>query len=73
MSKQISNYKCAKCGCTNFIQDQIQTTGGMFSKIFDVQNKKYVAISCKQCGYTEFYRTDSSVAMNILDFLLRNK
>ena len=25
-------------------------------KFFDVQNKKFVTISCCQCGYTELYR-----------------
>lgn len=61
-------YTCPKCGNTHYETDQIQTTGGNFAKIFDVQNKKFVTISCTRCGYTELYRQESDAAWNILDF-----
>ncbi|WP_439202316.1 zinc ribbon domain-containing protein, partial [Escherichia coli] len=57
-------------GNHNFEEDQLQATGGNFSKIFDVQNKKFITISCSQCGYTELYKAQTSTGMNILDFLL---
>lgn len=60
---------CTKCGCEQFDKDQFQATGGMFSKIFDVQNKKFVTVSCTKCGYTEIYRTSTDAVENILDFL----
>lgn len=66
----MDTYRCPKCGCPEYISDTVQTTGGNFSKLFDVQNKKFVAISCSNCGYTEFYRSDSSTALNVLDFLI---
>ncbi len=65
----MSNYVCPKCGCLEADTDQIQTTGGTFSKLFDVQNKKFVAVICKNCGYTEFYRAQNSAGMDIIDFL----
>ena len=43
---------------------------GNFAKIFDVQNKKFITISCQRCGYTELYRADTSTGWNVLDFLL---
>ena len=46
-------FVCEKCGCTEYVSDQFQATGGNFSKIFDVQNKKFITISCARCGYTE--------------------
>ncbi len=61
-------YTCIKCGNHNFEEDQLQATGGNFSKIFDVQNKKFITISCSQCGYTELYKAQTSTGMNILDF-----
>ena len=64
------NYICPKCGCTRYTADQIQTTGGDFAKIFNVQNKKFTTVSCDQCGYTELYRSETGAGMNILDFLL---
>lgn len=63
-------YVCPKCQNMAYVADQFQATGGNFSKIFDVQNKKFVTISCTRCGYTELSRSETSSGMNILDFLL---
>jgi predicted nucleic-acid-binding Zn-ribbon protein len=65
-------YVCPKCGCTEFESDQFQATGGDFAKLFNVQNRRFVTVSCAQCGYTELYRARSSAGMNILDFLFGN-
>lgn len=62
-------YVCAKCGCQSYEHDQFQATGGNFAKIFDVQNKKFITISCTNCGYTELYKSQTSTGWNILDFL----
>lgn len=64
------NWKCVKCGCEEFEKDQFQATGGDFAKIFNVQNKKFITVSCKECGYTELYKQGSGAGMNILDFLM---
>lgn len=63
-------YVCPKCGCTECETDQLQATGGNFAKLLDIQNKKFVTVSCKRCGYTELYKATSSSGMNILDFLM---
>ena len=62
------NYKCPKCGHSNASIDEFRATGGVFSKIFDVQNKKFTTVSCEQCSYTEIYKADSSQLGNIFDF-----
>ena len=66
----MANWTCPKCGNEEFDKDQFQATGGIFAKIFDVQNKKFITVSCKKCGYTELYKQDTSTGMNVLDFLL---
>lgn len=63
-------YRCPKCGCEHYETDNLQATGGNFAKIFDVQNKKFVTVSCTNCGYTELYKKKSSTGMNVLDFFL---
>ena len=63
-------YRCPKCGGGEYVSDQFQATDGTFAKIFDVQNKKFITISCRSCGYTELYRAETDGAMNILDFLM---
>lgn len=66
----MSQWKCLKCENEEFEKDQFQATGGNFSKIFDIQNKKFITITCTKCGYTELYKEDVSAGMNILDFLM---
>ena len=34
-----------------------------------MQSKKFTAVMCENCGYTEFYRQQGSRAGNILDLL----
>ena len=65
-------YTCPKCGCQSYVSDQFQATGGNFAKLFDVQNKKFITISCTACGYTELYRNQTSTGWNVLDFLVGN-
>lgn len=64
------SYICPKCGNTSFENDQFQATGGNFAKIFDVQNKRFITVSCTRCGYTELYKAQTDTGMNVLDFLL---
>ncbi|MFH1000844.1 MAG: zinc ribbon domain-containing protein [Bacteroidota bacterium] len=61
-------YICAKCGTTTYETDEIRTTGGRFAKIFDVQNKKFFAVTCTNCRYTELYKGTTSTIGNVFDF-----
>ncbi len=61
-------YICPKCGGTNYETDEIRTTGGRFSKIFDVQNKKFFTVTCVNCRYTELYKGTTSALGNVFDF-----
>lgn len=63
-------YKCPKCGCEEYETDQMRATGGLFAKLFDIQNKKFVTISCKKCGYTEMYKRKGRSISNIVDFFI---
>ena len=63
-------YVCPKCGNTHYTTDQFQATGGNFSKIFDIQNKKFVVVSCTECGYSELYKKENRMGWDIFDFLM---
>lgn len=65
-------FECVKCGCTEYEADQFQATGGNFAKIFDIQNKRFITVSCVRCGYTELYKDNHDDGSNILDFLFGN-
>lgn len=62
------NWRCIKCGHEDFDADQFRATGGMFTKLFNIQNKRFSTVSCQRCGYTEIYRMGSSTLGNVLDF-----
>jgi hypothetical protein len=47
---------CPKCGHGDAEVDDIATTGDGLSRLFDIQNRRFEAVSCTRCGYTEFYR-----------------
>ena len=61
------NYKCPKCSHNRYEIGEMRAAGGLWSKIFDVQGQRYTAVTCKQCRYTEFFKTDSSTLENIFD------
>ncbi len=63
-------YVCPKCGCTSYESDQFQATGGNFAKLFDVQNKRFITVTCSNCGYTELYKKPEDSTMDIIDFLI---
>jgi hypothetical protein len=66
--EKVNNFNCPKCNNNIANVDTIQTTGGFFSKIFDIQNKKFTAVSCANCGYTELYKKDTGTLGNVFDF-----
>ncbi|TYB78720.1 zinc ribbon domain-containing protein [Bizionia myxarmorum] len=62
------NYSCPKCDHKNYQVSEMRATGGTFSKIFDIQNKKFTSVTCARCTYTEFYKTKTSGLSNVFDF-----
>ena len=61
-------YSCANCSNPTYSVEEIRATG-KYSRFFDVQNKKFTAIICDNCGRTDFYRAEGGRGGNILDFL----
>lgn len=62
------SYKCPKCGCEAYDVSELRGTGGFFTKIFDVQSKRFTTVTCSKCKFTELFKTDSSMLGNVFDF-----
>jgi predicted nucleic-acid-binding Zn-ribbon protein len=62
-------WNCPKCGNGNYETDEISATGGILAKLFDVQNKKFIAVTCSKCRFTELYKAETGMLSNIFDFL----
>ena len=65
-------WKCPKCTNTEYETGQFAATGGGFSKLFDVQNKRFSTVTCTRCQFTEIYRTETGTLENIFDFFMSN-
>ena len=61
------NFTCAKCGNSQYEVGEFRAAGGFWSKVFDVQSKRFSTVTCTQCQYTEIYRTSSSMLGNVFD------
>ena len=59
---------CPKCGGTETETDEIATSGTGLTKLFDVQNRTFVVVSCGDCGYSELYKGQPSGTA--IDFFL---
>jgi predicted nucleic-acid-binding Zn-ribbon protein len=62
------NYICPKCANTSYEIGEFRATGGFWTKIFDIQSRRFTTVSCRRCRYTEIYKADSSMLGNIFDF-----
>ncbi|MFC4078177.1 zinc ribbon domain-containing protein [Salinithrix halophila] len=58
---------CPKCGSRDAQVGSIATTGAGLSRFFDLQHNQFQVVSCKNCGYSEFYRKKGSTAATALD------
>lgn len=64
-------WSCLRCAGNEYETGEIRVAGGFWSRVFDVQNKKYSAVTCERCGFTEFYKCDVSTLGNVFDFFTR--
>lgn len=60
-------YKCVKCAGEAYDLGEIRAAGGFWSKIFDVQGRRFTTVTCQRCKYTEFFRADSSMIGTLFD------
>ena len=65
------DFTCPKCGGTDYEVGQFRATGGILTKVFDVQSKRFTTVTCSRCRYTEMYKADSSMMGNIFDLFTR--
>ncbi len=61
-------YECIKCKNTSYKKGEIRATGGFWTKFFNIQTERFFYTSCNRCGYTEFYKGNTSNLENIFDF-----
>ena len=63
-------HPCPKCGGKEFEMGEAYIAGSIFTKLFNIQNRKFSTFTCTTCRYTEFYQIPVSKALNVLDFFV---
>lgn len=66
---QKKQWVCPKCESSAFTEDIVTMTGKSFSRFMNIQNRKFSAITCKECSFTEFYKGESKGWESVIDFL----
>ena len=61
-------WECLKCHNDSFETDQFQATGGLFTKLTNIQSKKFTTVTCTKCKFTEIYKGETSALSNVFDF-----
>ena len=64
---QAINYQCPKCSNGEYETGEMRATGGFWSKIFNIQTRRFSTVTCVRCRYTEIYQADTSMLGNIFD------
>jgi predicted nucleic-acid-binding Zn-ribbon protein/peroxiredoxin len=63
-------FACSRCSYDECERCEIATAGGFLSRIFNVQHNKFVAVSCRACGFTELYKRTTGMTGNVVDFIV---
>lgn len=58
---------CVKCGHCQASERRVSMSGSGLSKMFDIEHNNFIAITCENCGYTEFYSDVNNRGMDFLD------
>lgn len=63
-------YKCAKCSHNQYRFSEFRATGGFWTKLFNIQSKRFTTVICEHCSYTEIYSATESDLVSVLDFFV---
>ncbi|MEF8815133.1 MAG: zinc ribbon domain-containing protein [Halovenus sp.] len=47
---------CEKCGHTDPAVEDVAMTSNDMARALDVESRRFKAVSCTRCGYTEYYK-----------------
>jgi predicted nucleic-acid-binding Zn-ribbon protein/peroxiredoxin len=64
-----AGFACGKCGFGEYDVSTVSTAGGIWSRLFNFQHRKFTAVTCRRCTFTELYKTDSGALANVFDLL----
>ena len=63
-------FRCIRCQGDTCRVGEMHVAGGFWSKVFDVEGRKFSTVTCARCRHTEFYQADRSQLANIFDLFV---
>ena len=54
-----SRFTCSKCQSHGANVKRFAATGTGISKLLDIQHNRFIAASCRRCGFTEIYNPEA--------------
>ncbi len=63
-------YTCPKCGTRTCEIGEVRTASSFWTKIFNIQNRRFTSVTCSKCRFTELYNLSSKKAGDVLDFFV---
>ena len=67
---QIRNYECIRCRNKSYETGEMRVAGGFWSKVFDVEGRKFTSVTCTRCKHTEFFQADKNTLGSIFDLFV---
>jgi len=65
----VQDWSCLRCGSKEYEKDHVSMTGGILSRIFNYQNRRFLVYSCNSCHHTELFKAHSTKGQNLLDLM----
>jgi predicted nucleic-acid-binding Zn-ribbon protein len=62
-----TTYSCPRCRHDRYEVGEIRAAGGFWSKIFDVQGRRFSTVTCLRCKHTELFQVESGKLENVFD------
>jgi uncharacterized protein len=53
---QALKYTCPKCGNKENELGEMWTIGSIWTRLFEVHNRRFTYVTCKKCHFTELYK-----------------
>jgi uncharacterized protein len=66
----LTQFQCIRCKGDMCNVGEMHVAGGFWSKVFDVEGRKFSTVTCSRCRHTEFYQADRSQLANIFDLFV---
>lgn len=67
-SPMSDRYRCPRCHHREYDTGELHAAGGFWSKIFDIQARKFTTVTCRRCHRTELFQVDRHTTLaNVFD------